>query len=102
MQEWLSSDERLFNMLCVCIYIHVCHIYVYAGEVERVLPGDAGVVVKLRAPIKRGDGVVFDRGAPEEPEEGGHVYEVLGVTHARACARAHAHAHMYMHTFKSV
>jgi len=70
--------------------------------VERVLPGDAGVVVKLRAPIKRGDGVVFDRGAPEEPEEGGHVYEVLGVTHARACARAHAHAHMYTYTFKSV
>ena len=41
------------------------------------MPGDGGVVVQLSGPIKRGDGVVFDRGSPEEREEGGHVYEVL-------------------------
>ena len=38
-----------------------------------------GVVVRLRGgvPLKRGDGVVFDRGAPDEPEAGGKVWEVL-------------------------
>ena len=29
------------------------------------------------AALKRGDGVVFDRGAPDEPEAGGNVWEVL-------------------------
>jgi len=53
------------------------HRGILIGEVERVVPGDGGVVVKLSGPIKRGDGVVFDRGSPEEPEEGGHVYEVI-------------------------
>ncbi len=36
-----------------------------------------GVKVSLRGPIKRGDGVVFDCGRPEDREEGGSVYEVL-------------------------
>ena len=53
------------------------HRGILVGHVQRVLPGDGGVVVRLCGPIKRGDGVVFDRGAPEEKEEGGHVYEVL-------------------------
>jgi putative protease len=52
------------------------HRGILVGEVTRVLSGDAGVVVRLSGPIKRGDGVVFDRGAPEEREEGGLVYEV--------------------------
>ena len=47
---------------------------VYLGEVTKVLR-DA-VVVKLEGPLKRGDGVVFDAGKPEENEEGGRVYEV--------------------------
>ena len=34
--------------------------------------------VKLRARVKRGDGVAFDAGMPEEKEEGGLVYEVMG------------------------
>ena len=33
--------------------------------------------VELTAPLKRGDGVVFDAGAPGEPEQGGAVYDVL-------------------------
>jgi putative protease len=53
------------------------HRGILVAQVERVLPGDAGVVVKLCGPLKRGDGVVFDRGSPEEREEGGHVYEIL-------------------------
>ena len=54
------------------------HRGVLVGTVERVLPGEAGVVVALAGvPIKRGDGVVFDRGEPELREEGGHVYELL-------------------------
>lgn len=33
--------------------------------------------VELTAPLKRGDGVVFDAGAPGEPEQGGAVYDIL-------------------------
>ena len=50
------------------------------GEVTDVfLREGGGVVVRLRGgvPLKRGDGVVFDRGAPDEPEAGGKVWEVL-------------------------
>lgn len=34
------------------------------------------VTVELEAPVKPGDGVVFDRGNPDVPEEGGRIYEV--------------------------
>ncbi len=47
---------------------------VFLGEVARV-ERDA-VSLQLAAPLKPGDGVVFDRGRPDEPEEGGRVYEV--------------------------
>jgi putative protease len=49
---------------------------VYLGEVRRVLR-DA-VILDLEAPLKAGDGVVFDAGKPEEKEQGGRVYEVRG------------------------
>src|SRR5213595_1207750 len=47
---------------------------VYLGEVTRV-QGEK-VFVELQAPLKPGDGVVFDAGHPEEKEEGGRVHEV--------------------------
>jgi U32 family peptidase len=47
---------------------------VFLGEVETVLRD--GVVVNLTAPLKPGDGVVFDAGHPAAKEEGGRVYEV--------------------------
>ena len=47
---------------------------VFLGEVESILRD--GVVIKLAAPLKPGDGVVFDAGKPEAKEEGGRVYEV--------------------------
>ncbi|MFM1770472.1 MAG: putative protease YhbU precursor [Verrucomicrobiota bacterium] len=47
---------------------------VYLGEVARVQGGR--VRLGLAGPLKPGDGVVFDAGRPEEPEEGGRVYEV--------------------------
>ncbi len=47
---------------------------VFLGEVESVLRD--GVVITLGAPLKPGDGVVFDAGRPEDKEEGGRVYEV--------------------------
>jgi putative protease len=47
---------------------------VLLGEVKRVLRD--GVVVGLMGPLKPGDGVVFDAGRPEAPEEGGRVYEL--------------------------
>ncbi|MDX2098221.1 MAG: DUF3656 domain-containing protein [Leptolyngbyaceae cyanobacterium bins.59] len=50
---------------------------VYLGEVLRVPEGrDPQVVIRLQAPLKPGDGVVFDHGHPEAPEEGGRVYGV--------------------------
>ena len=47
---------------------------VYLGRVKRV--NNEEVVVKLEAPLKAGDGIVFDNGHPEAKEEGGRVYAV--------------------------
>ncbi|MCX7824550.1 MAG: U32 family peptidase [Verrucomicrobiae bacterium] len=47
---------------------------VLLGEV-RALSADK-VVVRLQAPLKPGDGVVFDSGHPEQIEPGGRVYSV--------------------------
>lgn len=47
---------------------------VYIGRVERILR-DA-VTVRLEAPLKRGDGIVFDAGDPTKKEEGGRVYDL--------------------------
>ena len=52
------------------------------GKKRGVLLGEVTVVyrdaveVKLEAPLKLGDGVVFDAGKPDEKEEGGRVYEM--------------------------
>src|SRR5262249_23120072 len=47
---------------------------VYLGEVTRVR-GEK-VSLKLEGPLKPGDGVVFDAGHPDQPEEGGRVYSI--------------------------
>jgi putative protease len=47
---------------------------VYLGQVARLLREQ--VEVRLEAALKPGDGVVFDAGQPEQPEEGGRVYQV--------------------------
>ncbi|MBL1178114.1 DUF3656 domain-containing U32 family peptidase [Pantanalinema sp. GBBB05] len=47
---------------------------VYLGKVTR-LQGDR-ITIKLQAPVKPGDGVVFDHSHPEQPEEGGRIYTV--------------------------
>jgi putative protease len=47
---------------------------VFLGEVKKVLRD--GVVTDLIAPLKPGDGIVFDAGNPSEKEEGGRVYEI--------------------------
>ncbi len=47
---------------------------VFLGRVEKVLR-DA-VVCRLDAPLKRGDGIVFDAGDPTKKEEGGRVYDI--------------------------
>lgn len=47
---------------------------VFLGTVKKVLK-DA-VLCDLEAPLKRGDGIVFDAGRPEEKEEGGRVYDL--------------------------
>jgi putative protease len=48
---------------------------VYLGEVRRI--HNEQVTVKLEAPVKPGDGIVFDCGHPEAKEEGGRVYAVV-------------------------
>jgi len=66
----VSVCVYIYMYICICI-IHIGsqhqrlvrgrsprHRGVLIGTVERVLPGDAGVVVSLMgAPIKRGDGI---------------------------------------------
>ena len=47
---------------------------VYLGTISQV--GPESVTLSPAAPIKPGDGVVFDHGRPEEKEEGGRVYQV--------------------------
>lgn len=47
---------------------------VYVGTVKKVLK-DA-VLCEIEAPLKRGDGIVFDAGRPEEKEEGGRIYDL--------------------------
>jgi putative protease len=47
---------------------------VFLGEVARV-QGE-NVALNLQAPLKPGDGVVFDAGRPDEKEEGGRVYGI--------------------------
>jgi U32 family peptidase len=47
---------------------------VYLGRVKQILP-DA-VICELEAPLKRGDGIVFDAGDPTKKEEGGRVYDL--------------------------
>ncbi|RUT42866.1 U32 family peptidase [Paenibacillus anaericanus] len=47
---------------------------VYLGVVEQVLRD--GVVCKIEAPVKRGDGIVFDAGDPTKKEEGGRIYDL--------------------------
>lgn len=45
------------------------------GEVSEVR--DRGIVTRLQGPVKRGDGLVFDRGRPEDREFGGNVHHVI-------------------------
>src|SRR5207247_10642808 len=47
----------------------------HVGTVRGVRHGR--VLVELAGPVKCGDGVVFDRGRPEEHEQGGRIYEVF-------------------------
>jgi len=53
---------------------------VYLGEVSGIRAGR--IQIQLQAPLKPGDGVVFDAGHPEQKEEGGRVYEVRNLERA--------------------
>ncbi len=47
---------------------------VFLGEILRVQ--NESVTLRPAAPLKPGDGVVFDAGSPEQREEGGRIYEM--------------------------
>jgi putative protease len=50
---------------------------VYLGKVTRIHDArDKQVSLHLQAPLKAGDGVVFDSGHPQADEEGGRVYAI--------------------------
>lgn len=49
---------------------------VLVGTVHQVNPTRQTVLITPHAPLKPGDGVVFDNGHPDQPEEGGRVYTV--------------------------
>ncbi len=51
------------------------HRGVFVGEVQALTA--RGIRTQLSGPIKRGDGVVFDRGRPEDKEFGGNVHHVI-------------------------
>ena len=67
---------------------------VFLGKVVKsFIRRGGGVVVHLngKTSVKRGDGVVFDRGMPDKPEAGGSVWEVLdsnGESIARSASEA--------------
>ncbi len=47
---------------------------VYLGQVLGIQHNQ--VVIRLEAPLKAGDGVVFDQGQPDLPEQGGRIYRI--------------------------
>ena len=47
---------------------------VYLGEITQI--NGERVTITLQAPLKLGDGVVFDAGHPDQEEQGGRVYEI--------------------------
>ncbi len=47
---------------------------VFLGEITQV--GSEFIALRPQSPLKPGDGVVFDAGAPDQGEEGGRVYQV--------------------------
>ncbi|QCS49759.1 U32 family peptidase [Picosynechococcus sp. PCC 11901] len=50
---------------------------VFLGEIKQIRDGrDKQVILHLEAPLKAGDGVVFDQGKPADHEQGGRVYAV--------------------------
>ena len=57
---------------------------VYLGTVRRVRQDR--VYLRVEAPLKAGDGVVFDAGQPDQPEQGGRVYAVEPVGEETALA----------------
>ncbi len=48
---------------------------VLIGRVRKV--GDRQILIAREGSVKAGDGVVFDHGKPDEPEQGGRVYTVV-------------------------
>jgi putative protease len=57
---------------------------VFLGTVRGVEGGR--VFIHLEAPLKAGDGIVFDSGRPDEKEEGGRVYHVVPARDPALCA----------------
>jgi len=51
------------------------HRGVLVGKVVEITR--RGVRTDLQGPLKRGDGLVFDRGRPEQKEAGGNLYQVI-------------------------
>jgi U32 family peptidase len=57
---------------------------VYLGDVTNVNPRQETITIELIAPLKAGDGIVFDSGHPDRQEQGGRVYEIFKGSQNRA------------------
>src|SRR5271154_976228 len=55
---------------------------VFLGEVEDIRAGS--VRLRLQAPLKAGDGIVFDAGQPDQEEEGGRVTHLSSAAPGKA------------------
>lgn len=51
------------------------HRGLYIGEVADV--GGGAVRLQLAGPVRRGDGLVFERGTPQPQETGGNLYQII-------------------------
>ncbi len=53
----------------ICVYVCVIAHGTHRERGAGLAPG-AAVLIELAAPLRRGDGLVFDRGEPQDKEEG--------------------------------
>ncbi len=84
-QTFARGQDEFYDGLSTGFLNGVKHQHLVRGKsprhrgslVGKVLDvGPQQVTLELLGPIRRGDGIVFDRGLPEEVEEGGSIYSI--------------------------
>lgn len=78
---WFSSDSSHHCSSAACSPAHSAPNLCPWPQVTR-----SGVVLQLQQPVRRGDGVVFDAGRPQEAEQGGAIYDILPADGSRGAS----------------